>query len=127
MLRLCDSCLAAVGKNVPSPMSARNFGSGKALPMTRLTHAAYMAREVNHLSPYIAVRGWKLETCTWDFMHNMYLGCGRDILASGLRVMISKGVWGHIGSNDWDTILNAVHMEMHAACAAAGPLNLHKC
>jgi len=57
----------------------------------------------------------------WDFMHNVHLGCGRDIFASSLRVLISKRVWDHVMSQDWDVILNAVHMEMHRHCAAHGP------
>lgn len=117
--RLCDSCLAAVGKGVAESMSARNFGPGAAWPMTRLTHEAYLDREANRLSPFTSITGWKLETCAWDWMHNVYLGCGRDLFAGALRVLIAKNVWPV--SDEWDTILHTVHMEMHETCAKHGP------
>ena len=102
-------------------MSARNFGLGAAWPMTRLTHEAYLDREANHLSPFTSITGWKLETCAWDWMHNVYLGCGRDLFAGALRVLIAKNAWPV--SDEWDTILHAVHMEMHETCAKHGPLD----
>lgn len=120
MPRLCDSCLATNGTG-DDLMSARNFGSQSAWSLTRLTHEAYLVRENAYLSPYTCVEGFRLETVAWDFMHNVHLGCGRDIFASSLRVLISKGVWDHVMSQDWDVILNAVHMEMHRHCAAHGP------
>lgn len=101
-------------------MSARNFGLGAAWPMTRLTHEAYLDREANRLSPFTSITGWKLETCAWDWMHNVYLGCGRDLFAGALRVLIAKDVWPV--SDDWDMILHTVHMEMHETCGKHGPL-----
>lgn len=101
-------------------MHGRAFGPGVAWESTRLSHEAYLRREEN-VSPYAAIEGFRLETVMWDWLHNVYLGCGRDLFASGLRVLIMKEVWGPL--TDWDDTLNRVHMEMHRVCAAHGSLD----
>ena len=117
--RLCDSCLASVGKNTPPSMHGRAFGPSVAWPLTRLSHEAYLARE-RCISPFTAIDGFRLETVMYDWLHNVNLGCGRDLFASGLRILILKGVWGPL--EYWDDTLNRVHMELHRTCAAHGPL-----
>jgi len=71
----------------------------------------------------MAVQGYRHETVVYDWLHNVYLGVGRDLFASGLKMLIMKGVWEHVG-NDWNSVLAAVHMEMHRSCANDGFLNL---
>ena len=102
-------------------MHARAFGDHVAWPLTRLTHEAYLDREASDLSPFVAVEGFRIETVMYDWLHNVNLGCGRDLFASGLRVLISKGVWGPL--QEWDATLNQVHMEMHRTCANHGLLD----
>lgn len=119
-IRLCDSCLASVGKNTHPAMNGRAFGCGIAWPRTRSMRGAYLQRESNH-SPFVSIEGFRLETCMYDWLHNVNLGCGRDLFASGLRVLIQKQVWGPLV--EWDTTLHQVHMEMHRTCAAEGPLD----
>lgn len=122
-LRLCDTCLASTGKGTPSEMHGRNYSTLAAWRLTRLTHEGYIDHECGNLSPYMAVQGYRHETVVYDWLHNVYLGVGRDLFASGLKMLIMKGVWEHVG-NDWNSVLAAVHMEMHRSCANDGFLNL---
>lgn len=99
-------------------MHGRSFGSDAAWPFTRLSHEAYLDRESSRLSPFTAVEGFRLETVAYDWLHNINLGCGRDLFASGLKVLVIKGVWGPL--TDWDEMLHGIHLEMHRDCAAHG-------
>lgn len=111
--------MASVGKDVHPSMSGRNYSTTAAWRLTRLDHEGYVGLESGSLSPYLAIPGWRFETVVFDYMHNIFLGCGRDLFASGLKLLISKGVWTQHGE-DCDSILAAVHMEMHKSCAAMG-------
>ena len=122
--RLCDTCLASLGKGTHECMSGRNFSLSATWRRTRLNHEGYLARETGDVSPFIQVEGFKIETAVYDWMHNIYLGCGRDLMASGLKLLISKNVWPHLG-NDWTEILAGVHYEMHTTCASYGYLSQH--
>ena len=122
--RLCDTCLASLGKGTHECMSGRNFSLSATWRRTRLNHEGYLARETGDVSPFIQVEGFKIETAVCDWMHNIYLGCGRDLMASGLKLLISKNVWPHLG-NDWTEILAGVHYEMHTTCASYGYLSQH--
>lgn len=102
-------------------MNYRNLGTTAAWPLTCITHQMYLDMDSNSLSPWISVPGWKLETVAWDLMHNLYLGTGRDLVASSIRAMIDCGVFG---DGELDDILDTVHFEMHKTCAEHGSLEM---
>ncbi len=122
-LRLCDTCLASIGKNTHPSMSGKNFSLNAAWRMTRLDHQGYLDKESGNVSPYTSIEGFNVETVAYDLLHNVFLGCGRDLFASGLKLLISKGVWTHLG-DDMDTILCGIRSEMHRTCASLGFLCL---
>ena len=64
------------------------------------------------ISVWSCVPGWTIESCVYDWMHNVYLGHGRDLLGSTLKVLISKGVYQHLGLNSVDEILVHIQHEM---------------
>ena len=117
--RFCDTCLASLGKGTHPAMSGRNYSLAAAWWLTRLNHEAYVEKESGPLSPYMNIEGFKIESVVYDIMHNIFLGIGRDLFASGLKLLICKNVWEHLGE-DWDTILAGIHLEMHQTCAAYG-------
>ena len=117
--RLCDNCLASLAPTGDPSMSGRNFSHDAAWQWTRLDHQGYLDHEPGDLSPYLQIEGWRFETVVYDWMHNLYLGVGRDLFSSGLKLLIRKGVWENV-DNDWDTVLAAVHSEMHKSCASWG-------
>lgn len=117
--RFCDTCLASLGKGTHPAMSGRNYSLAAAWWLTRLNHEAYVEKESGPLSPYMNIEGFKIESVVYDLMHNIFLGIGRDLFASGLKLLICKNVWEHLGE-DWDTILAGIHLEMHQTCAAYG-------
>ena len=100
-------------------MSYRNFGTSAAWPMTELNHEGYLVRDAASLSPWLCMPGWRLETLAFDWMHMCYLGSGRDLLGSGIRVLILEGVFDHI-SGDLDAKLGAVHDEVQETCRQHG-------
>lgn len=116
-IRLCDSCLASVGKGTHPSMSGRNYSPGAAWRWTRLNHAGYVDHESGELSPFLSIPGFQHGTISYDWMHNIYLGVARDLIASALKLMITKGIWGDVTNDDWDSVLAAIHFEMHQACA----------
>ena len=118
-MRLCDTCLASSGKSCVDAMNYRNFGSSSAWPLTEVTHETYLAMEAIH-SPWVAVAGFRLETVAWDILHNVYLGTGRDLVASCIKAFIREGCYDFVGTNELDVVLSAVHREMHATCAQHG-------
>ena len=60
-----------------------------------MDHETYMATQVP--SCWASVPGWTLHTTVFDIMRNLFLGCGRDLVASCLRVMLEKGCFDHYG------------------------------
>lgn len=120
-LRLCDTCLASNGRGTHPSMSGRNFSMTAAWHRTRLDHQGYIAKESGNLSPYMSIEGFRVETVVYDWLHNVYLGCARDLFGSGLKLLIAKGVWAHLG-DEWDSLLSGIHSEMHHTCAAHGYL-----
>ena len=101
-------------------MHGRAFGVATAWELTRLNHEAYLDREKDNLSPYTCIDGFDVQTVSYDWLHNVNLGCGRDMVGSGIRLLAQKGIWGPV--TDRDATLNKIHMEIHRACAAEGSL-----
>lgn len=116
---MCDSCLAQDGKYVTDQMNYRNLGTEAAWPLTMLDHDTYLQMDHDCISPWAAVGGWRLDNTSWDLMHNLFLGTGRDLVASAIRCMIDRNVFGH---GELDNILDDVHKEMHATCSSHGCL-----
>ena len=74
------------------------------------------------LSPWSAVPGWTLESTTFDFMHNLYLGTGRDLIGSTFKILIRRGAYSHLPFTDMDSILAFLQEEMVNECSQSGPL-----
>ena len=124
--RLCDSCLASSGKRSCRFMNYRNFGTSAAWPLTVLSHEDYLRLEAVP-SPWVSVEGFRLGSVSWDLLHLIFLGHGRDLVASAIRVIIREGCYDYVcydyvGSNQLDAILSVVHKEIHDTCTKNGPL-----
>ena len=119
--RICDCCLAENGAKARDEMNFKNFGPSKAWPLTAIDHSMYLAMP-GPLSVWRNVPGWTLETSTFDFMHNLYLGTGRDLLGSTFRVLIQRGVYSHLPVTDMDLILAFLQEEMIRDCSMMGSL-----
>ena len=93
------------------------------------TMLAMWTMKSGQLSPFLSIPGFQHGTISYDWMHNIYLGVARDLIASALKLMITKGIWGDVTNDDWDSVLAAIHFEMHQACAKQGSLgsNMFQC
>ena len=118
-LRLCDSCLAAKGKYCPAEMSYRNFGDDACWQHTFISHESYMSMG-GSLSEWHVVEGWRIETCCFDWLHNVYLGVARDLVASGIWLFIRQGMYDHLNIDDMDELLGHIHMDIQATCKQFG-------
>lgn len=77
-------------------MNYKNMSNAAPYRLTEINHATYMAT-TQVASSWLVVPGWTLHTCVYDIMHNLYLGTGRDLVASCLRLMLEKGCFDHYG------------------------------
>ena len=91
-----------------------------------MDNSAYEAR-TRTISPYKAAAGFRLETVMHDYLHNIFLGTGRDMLASGIRVLLLKGVYDRPGVSDVDEKLSLLHAEMQETCRTNGLLGWSRC
>ena len=113
-------------------MNYRNFGDSAGYPLTTLTHEQYLQIDgrLGSLSPWLAMPGFRLESCWFDFMHCVYLGTGRDLLGSGLKVLVGHGAYADFDSQgDVNKLLAKIHREMKRDCSEHGFLgiNFDKC
>ncbi len=117
-VRLCDSCLASKGKHCPPQLNYKNLGPDACWPDTSVNHQTYLSMNKfgGELSPWCCVEGFQIETVCFDWLHNMYLGVGRDVVASGIWLFIRQGVYDHFNLDDMDELLGNVHMEIKATC-----------
>ena len=107
---MCDSCLAACGQGCPDGMNYKNTSDHAAWRETMIDHRQYLAMPGPH-SVWRCVPGWKLETLAFDLMHNIYLGTGRDLVASAIRTLVRQGVYTHVSDN-METVFDHIHKEV---------------
>ena len=122
--RMCDRCLAQTGVNCPDEVYFKNFSDSAAWQYTGIDHSTYMRLDSGSLSAWSSMPGFNFEQCTFDSMHTVYLGTGRDICASGILTLIEKNVYP--GSNDLDETLADVHRDVRAMCSQHGFPRLQK-
>ena len=119
-IRMCDSCRACSGTKCDERMHYKNFGPGKAWDHTLINHSMYLSMP-GELSPWSTVPGWTLESTAFDFMHNLYLGTGRDLVGSTFKCLIWRGAYSHVPMTDMNSILAFMQEEMVHECRQCGP------
>lgn len=119
MLRMCDMCLAESGSKCDPSMHYKNFGPDSAWPLSFVDSSMY-TKMPGTLSVWRVVPGWSLESTGFDFMHNLYLGTGRDLVGSTFKILIRQGVYSHLPSADMDYVLAFLQEEMINDCKRYG-------
>ena len=120
-VRMCDGCLAMKGKHVSDGMNYRNFGDDAVWKHTFLDHRSYLSRTRRghgEISPWNEVEGFRIETVSWDFLHNIYLGVARDLVASGIWLFIYQGMYDHYNLDGMDDLLGQIQMDISTMCKA---------
>ena len=122
--RLCDQCLAARNVACPDSMNYRNFTGSAAWPLTILTHDQRIT--MGERSDWCAMDGFTFESVGIDFMHNCFLGTAKDLIGSGLQLLIQQHVFDHVEGcqDDLDKLLGWVHREMVRDCKNHGSFSL---
>lgn len=72
-------------------------------------------------SEWRVVPGWKLETVAYDWMHNVFVGTARDLVASTIRTLIRHKCYEHVSDNV-ETVLDHIHREILSDTKAQGLL-----
>ena len=111
--------MAATGAKCPESMYYKNFSHTAAWPLTAIDHEMHM--QMDTPSPWSVVEGFNFESLSYDWLHNVYLGIGRDLVASGILVLIEHNVFP-LGA-DLDETLGNVHREVRRTCAKNGCLD----
>ena len=109
--QLCDQCMAEQFKGTSRHLHYTNMAEDAGYSMSKISHNLYLNMDASNLSPWRNVRGWRLETCSWDLLHNVYLGVGRDFFASVLRILFIQGHFRDFG-NDESVVLKKITLEM---------------
>ena len=118
---MCEQCLAATGKACPDSLNYKNFNDDAIWPLTSISHDGYVAT-ASRISAWNVLPGWTLQTCSFDWMHNLYLGLARDYVASSIQCMITQGAWPDLGMVCNDHVLGQVHSEILFDCKSNGNL-----
>lgn len=120
---MCDQCLARKDLKAPPSMNYRNFTDSAAYGLTVLSHEQYVMierRAKGSASQWMSMPGWRLENNVYDMMHCVFLGTGRDLVGSGLRVLIEHGAYADVPRGDFNKLLAHVHCEMRDDCKKHG-------
>ncbi|CAK9103632.1 Uncharacterized protein SCF082_LOCUS48402 [Durusdinium trenchii] len=116
----CDRCLAMQGTRCPPALDYRNVTNSSAWHLTAINHQAYMEFDASSLSHWVCMPGFNFLAISFDWMHNVYLGTGRDLCASGIMVLIEKGLVGDVEGVEMDEALSRVHRRMRDVCRQHG-------
>lgn len=104
-------------------MNFKNFSRSAAWPLTDLDDSTYRLLDSDSLSPWTSLAGFDLLTVSYDWLHNVYLGIGRDICASAVLTLIEKNVYTGSDRSDLEVVLGDVHRDIRETCSRHGLLN----
>ena len=104
-------------------MYYKNLHPEAPYKLSNICHEFYLVAEGDNISPWAAVEGWRLETCVFDILHNIFLGVARDTVASTLKALVLHGCFVHYG-DDENEILSQITVEMRRTCKQHGLLGL---
>ena len=89
-----------------------------AWPLTAIDHEMHM--QMDTPSPWSVVEGFNFETLSYDWLHNVYLGIGRDLVASGILVLIEHNVFP-LGADLDETLGNVLPGSSQNLCQERVP------
>ena len=115
--RLCDRCAAIQPKKAGEanhPLSYKDLTLNAPYTTTTVSHEEYL-RTSGKVSPWVAVKGWRLETCSFDLMHLVFLGVAKNHVPSCLKLLRLMGHHYEIGESD-ELFLKRVSSEMKLDC-----------
>lgn len=113
---MCDRCLACQGKGAPKEMHYKNFSSTKAWDLTTIYHEGYLELDKSNLTPWLCLPGFTVWSMSWDLLHNVFLGTGRDLVASGIRALVMQGCYDSLGLDGIDSILSHIDSKVRQSC-----------
>lgn len=92
-------------------MYYKNLHPDAPYKLSSISHEFYLVAERGNISPWAQVAGWRLETCVFDLLHNVFLGTARDTIASTWKALVLGGHFAGYGDDD-NEILSNITAEM---------------
>jgi len=113
--KLCDRCSAVQpATNTPDAMSYKNTSKTAPYARTCIDHDEYV-RTARSVSPWSVVPGWQFETVSFDLMHIIFLGIGKNHIPSCLKILHMFGYHYEAGESNAN-FLKMVSLEMKQDC-----------
>jgi hypothetical protein len=106
---LCDLCLAMQPYKKSDPeLNYKQFYEDALYTGTFVSHDWHVAND-DPPSPWCVVPGYNHVNNFLDLLHNLYLGAGRDIIATTIKDMFTLGL---LGPGSLTQTLDALSLEM---------------
>ena len=116
---ICDRCKAErVTKDDPPAMCFTNMSESAPYRGTTKTHSEYLAESPTP-SFWLEMPGFQHECCSYDWMHMVYLGVGRDLFASSLRLLQHMG-FHYVEGESASEYLQRATLDMQMTCKEHG-------
>ena len=117
---MCEQCAACKpGMKESEPLLCfKDFREAAVHRMTEISNEDYI-RCTRPLSPWAQVSGWNLYNNFRDFMHLVYLGTARDLIASDIKLLLLNRCLGQ-QREPADQKLWRLSEDMHRQCRNAG-------
>ena len=117
--KMCDRCSAIQPRgpgDVDNPLNYKNMSRDAPYKRHTVPHQEYL-RTARRLSPWCAIRGFQIESCSWDVLHLIFLGVARNHVPSCLKILHTLGYHYEVGESA-SQFLKRTSMEMKADCKA---------
>ena len=115
--KMCDKCTAIQPKgdrDLGNALNFKNFSPSAPYTAFTMTHDEYL-RSAAWVSPWSVLPGWQYESCSFDVMHLIFLGIGKDLVASSLKILRVLG-FHYKNDESEEEFLRSATMEMRQEC-----------
>ena len=120
---MCERCKAVrPTTNQPDRLSYKDMSPVPPYAGTQISHEQYLST-AGAVSPWVCVEGFSLGTVSFDLLHVLYLGTGRDHIASMLKYLQLRGYF-YVEGETSEQFLKRISLEMRSDCREHGPLAL---
>lgn len=117
--KICDRCAAERMTTDAYPrMCYTDMSESAPYKATVKSHTSYLA-STRTPTFWLAMPGFQHEACTFDWMHLVYLGTGRDLLPSSLKLLRLLG-FHYVEGESESAYLQRASLDLRATCKEHG-------
>lgn len=117
--KICERCDAErMTTDVYPTMCYTNMSESAPYKATTKSHSEYLA-STQTPSFWMAMPGFQLESCSYDWMHLVYLGVARDLMPSALKLLQHLG-FHYVEGESVSDYLQRATLDMQMTCKEHG-------